>query len=152
MFEELLEDTCCTAGGSDSAGGKVESADIRIGGVVARTVRKVQLCARSDSCAVEEDASAECFNEVPAIAILRRGFDPPVEVPECIVDVGFKKYAILHNVGVLENTLMLIATCEYLDVLPKQVLRYVVNYQIMCYTTIYAPGCSQWQKAVCMSL
>ena len=119
MFEELVEDTCCTAGGSNSANGEMESADIWVRGAVTRIPRKVQLCARFDSWALEVDPPAECFDKIPAISVLHCGFNTPREVPECSVYVVLKQYAIFNNVDVLEYILIFIVTGEYLDVLPK---------------------------------
>ena len=55
MFEESVENFCRTAGGSDSADSKVESADIWVRGIMAGLVRKLQFRSRSDVLAVKED-------------------------------------------------------------------------------------------------
>src|SRR5258706_9460067 len=66
--------------------------------------------------------------------------------------VVLKQYTVFYNVDIVENILNLGVTREHLDVLPYQALRHVVSYQIMHYTTLYAPACCQWQKEVCAPL
>ena len=146
MFEEFVESFCRTAGGSDSTDSEVKSAEIWVRGVVTRIVRKVQLCSRSDSWALEVEETAECFNEITANPILRLCFNCPREIPKCSVYVFLKQYTVFNNVDIVENILNLEVAREHFDVLPKGALWHAVNYQIMYYTTLYAPRYWQWQK------
>ena len=122
MFEKLVEDIGHTAGGSDSAHGKVEGAHIWVRGVVTRLVRKVQLCSYSDSRALEVDVTAECLNEITAISILHLRFNPPREIPECGMCVVIKQYTIFKSVDIVENILNFDVAREQFDVLPKNKL------------------------------
>ena len=146
MFEEFVESFCRTAGGSDGADSEVESAEIWVRGIMTRIVRKVQLCSRSDSWALEVDGTAECFNEIMANPILRLRFNPPREVSECGVYVWFKQYTVFNSIDIIENISNLDVAREHFDVLPKGALRHVISYHIICYTILYAPRYWQWQK------